>query len=305
MRPLAGWLTTLSLMCNLTVPVQAEDGAKGLFFEQLDHPTTHINTGVQYWIELRRGSVVSEANNKTQFQSGDKIRFHVTPNINGYAYILLKSGSQGEQAQLFPDAKSKQNNHIVRGKEIVLPQDGVLTFDANPGTEKLSLVVSRHTINSDAYLSKENSAPRIAMSSTGSKDLIPNQVLVSYMSPATQSNHESKPGKTDVKSASTNKVQEETKVAHSTGTKMVKLKSLEDTAKIAYQNAPEPKPAAQPAAESAAKPAKHAANAAKHPGKKPSAAAHDKPLASRPNVVTVVNTDPNAVFVADILLEHL
>jgi hypothetical protein len=318
MRPLAGWFTALSLMCNLTVPVHAESGAKGLFFEQLDHPTSQMNTGVQYWIELRRDGVTSEANNKTEFKSGDKIRFHVKPNINGFAYILLKSGSQGEQAQLFPDAKRKENNQIARGKEIVLPNDGVLTFDSNPGTEKLCLVISRHAINTDTYLSKESSAPRIAMSSSGSKDLIPNQVLVSYISPASVS----KLSRPDVKSSSGKVVSEvETKPVHATGPKMVKVKTTSDSPKIASSTPAVPKPVvaetSSPAPDkvhakhsaSAGTSASAAAPVAKHassPPKKIAAEPHDNPpVAAQQSVVTVVNTDPNAVFVADISLEHL
>jgi Domain of unknown function (DUF4384) len=278
----------------------------------MDHPTSQINTGVQYWIELRRDGITSEANNKTDFKSGDKIRFHVKPNISGYAYILLKSGSQGEQAQLFPDAKRKENNQIVRGKEIVLPSDGVLTFDSNPGTEKLSLIISRHTINTEAYLSKESSAPRIAMSSSGSKDLIPNQVLVSYISPATAS----KMSRPDVKSSS-GKVQnqEETKPAHPTGPKMVKVKTTEDSPKIASATttAPKSKPAviAETSTESPdkghAKPSAVPPKSASTASKKIAVQPHDNgnPAAARQSVVTVVNTDPNAVFAADISLEHL
>jgi Domain of unknown function (DUF4384) len=267
-----------------------------------------MNTGVQYWIELRREGVTSEANNKTEFKSGDKIRFHVKPNINGYAYILLKSGSQGEQAQLFPDVKRKENNQISRGKEIVLPSDGVLTFDANPGTEKLSLIISRKTINTEAYLSKESSAPRIAMSSSGSKDLIPNQVLVSYISPATV-NKLSRP---DVKSsAEKEQSPEETKPAHPTGPKMVKIKTTADSKKIASVAPAAPKPAvvAETSTESPDKPhVKHNAPLSKHannPNKKIAAQPHDIPEVARQSVVTVVNTDPNAVFAADISLEHL
>ncbi|MFK9658423.1 DUF4384 domain-containing protein, partial [Escherichia coli] len=75
------------------------------------------------------------------------------PNIDGYAYIVLRSGSQGEKAQLFPDAEAKEDNQIKRGREIVLPQDGTLKFDANPGKEKLTLLISRKPIDTDAYMS--------------------------------------------------------------------------------------------------------------------------------------------------------
>jgi hypothetical protein len=165
----------------------ATDGAKSLFFEQMDHPNDKMNTGIQYWIELTNNGRTVHANNKTSFHTGDKIRFHLKPNIDGYAYIVLRSGSKGEKAVLFPDASIKEENHIKRGREIVLPTDGFLTFDENPGTEKLTLLISRKPIDADAFLSdkKQDNAPNVvAMAAPGCKDLIPNQVLVSYIQPA-------------------------------------------------------------------------------------------------------------------------
>src|SRR5438270_13681328 len=90
----------LSASCLLALSGLAEssDGAKGLFFEQLDQPKVQLNTGVRYYIELLRNGQAMKVNNKIAFRTGDKIRFHVQPNIDGFAYILLKSGSQGEQS---------------------------------------------------------------------------------------------------------------------------------------------------------------------------------------------------------------
>jgi hypothetical protein len=221
MKLLARLITALSLAGSCFAGValaQTEDGAdaaggaKGLFFEQLSHPADNLNTGIQYWIELHHDGQVIHATNKTAFHTGDKIRFHVRPNIDGFAYIMLKSGSRGEQAVLFPSKGRDENNKITRGKEIVLPDDGMLSFDANPGTEKLTLLVSRKPIDTESYLfaatatasgpppdadtnskapteasSKEPQVamaepPRlVAMASSGSKDLIPNQVLVAYL----------------------------------------------------------------------------------------------------------------------------
>lgn len=159
--------------------VNAEEGAKGLFFEQLDSPTKSMNTGVQYYIELIRDGKRTKVSNKYGFQNGDKIKFHVKANIDGYAYILLKSGSRGEQSVLFPN--QGDDNKVKRGDDYVIPADGFLTFDENPGTEKVSLVLSRMPIDAQAYLSTPKEAPTlIASASTGSKDLIPSRVLVHY-----------------------------------------------------------------------------------------------------------------------------
>jgi hypothetical protein len=164
----------------------AEDGAKGLYFDQLSQPKVNMNTGVQYWIELHRGSQVTRVNNKTAFRSGDRIAFHVRPNIDGYAYIILKSGSRGEHSVLFPDKKSQEENRVEAGHEFVLPSDGMLAFDKNPGTEKLSVVLSRTPIDAQAYLEgpTPNAAQLVASADvSGSKDLVPTQILVSYNAP--------------------------------------------------------------------------------------------------------------------------
>jgi hypothetical protein len=156
-----------------------EDGAKGLFFEQLESPTKAMNTGVQYSIELIRDGKKTRVTNKHGFQNGDKIRFHLKANIDGYAYVLLKNGSRGEQSVLFPN--SGDDNKVKRGDDYIIPSDGFLTFDENPGTEKVSLVLSRMPIDAQAYLTTPKEAPTlIASASTGSKDLIPSRVLVHY-----------------------------------------------------------------------------------------------------------------------------
>ncbi|HNM50339.1 MAG TPA: DUF4384 domain-containing protein [Candidatus Obscuribacter sp.] len=160
------------------------EGAKGLFFQQLERPTESINTGLRYWIELKRGGTVSRVTNKTQFKTGDSIRFHVRSNIDGYAYILLSCGSREERSVLFPDPHVVENNKLERGKEYALPSDGYLTFDENPGTEKLTLLLSRSPINAEAYLSRpQRQVTMIASAQTGSKDLVPAKIYVSYNTP--------------------------------------------------------------------------------------------------------------------------
>lgn len=159
-------------------------GAKGLFFQQLDKPGENLNTGLRYWIELKRGNSVTRVTNKTQFHTNDSIRFHVRSNIDGYAYILLSSGSRGEQSVLFPDPKINESNKVTHGKEYVMPGDGYLTFDENPGVEKLTLLLSREPMDAQAYLSKpRQEVTMIASAETGSKDLVPTKIYVAYNPP--------------------------------------------------------------------------------------------------------------------------
>jgi len=162
----------------------SEEGAKGLFFQQMKSKEK-INTGLQYWIELQRGGQTLKVNSKHQFVSGDRIRFHVRSNIDGFAYILLSSGSRGEKCVLFPNDKSNDDNKVVAGKDYDLPGDGYLTFDKNPGTEKVTLLLSRGPIDAKAYFNEpKEEATLIASVGNGSKDLVPSKIVVAYNSPA-------------------------------------------------------------------------------------------------------------------------
>lgn len=180
-------LSWISLATMISAPAQAQqmDGAKGLYFDQLKKPGAKLNTGLQYWIELVRNGQKIKVNNKMPFKSGDKIRFHVRSNVDGYAYILLRSGSRGEQTILFPDPTRLDDNRVARGTEYAMPADGYLTFDSNPGVEKLTLLLSSAQVDATSYLAKNNDLPLIASAMDGSKDLIPSKILLSYAPPET------------------------------------------------------------------------------------------------------------------------
>lgn len=178
-------LLTLALLAGGT-KVEAEDGAKDLFYKQMGRQLENLNTGVQYWIELRRNNETTRVNNKFDFKSGDRIKFHVKANINGFAYIILKEGSNGEHSVLFPDSKMADDNKVKAGTDYALPSDGYLMFDSQPGSEKLLLVVSRTPIQTTDYI-KDTAKPRILVASRqpGSKDLVPGSAVVSFDDNAT------------------------------------------------------------------------------------------------------------------------
>jgi len=272
-----------SLALAASLPGFADDGAKGLFFRQLDEPTAKMNTGIQYWIELHRGKSVERVNNKTSFKSGDEIQFHVTPNVDGYAYIVLRSGSRGEQEVLFPDKKRQEENKVEAGHEYILPSDGRLQFDKNPGVEKLTLVLSRTPIDSSAYLgdsTKPVEAQLVASadSNSGSKDLIPTQILVSY---------------NDVKHVQLSKLEvaEPTPTATtstSTSTSKTQTSNKLQTKKIALEHKH-----SVPVAKGHTKPVSH---------EPVSHVSHNAP--GDPGVVTVVHKDPAGTLAVDVSLLH-
>jgi hypothetical protein len=156
-----------------------KDGAKDLFYQQLEKPQLAMNTGLQYWIELHRKGQVLKVSNKTEFYSGDKIRFHIRPNIDGYSYVLLKCGSRGNRDVLFPLEKYKDDNRIARGRDIAIPTqpNDLLEFDNDPGVENVGIVLSRKPIDANQYLNKTQPVV-IASGISGSKDLVPSRVMV-------------------------------------------------------------------------------------------------------------------------------
>lgn len=171
----------LALFASSLLAAEAVDGAKNLFYRQIEQPSASINTGMQYWIELKRNGKVSNVSNKFQFKSGDKIRIHVKSNIDGFAYVLLVEGSRGEQSILFPDAQFHDNNRVRAAIDIPIPGDGYLTFDQNPGTEKLVLLLSRKQMDATQYIAnKANKRVQIAAVRSGAKDLIPGSVVLAY-----------------------------------------------------------------------------------------------------------------------------
>ncbi len=159
----------------------ADGGAKDLFYKQQASSSAVLNTGIQYWIELKRAGKISNVSNKFAFKSGDNIRIHVKSNVDAFAYVMLKEGSSGEQSVLFPDPHFHDNNKLKAGQDYSLPQEGYMAFDQNPGTEKVLLLLSRTAIDANKFLAdKTKKHVLIAAAPSGAKDLIPGSVVLAY-----------------------------------------------------------------------------------------------------------------------------
>lgn len=141
----------LAIVCSLGMP-SAYAGVKDMYYQQLNNPSQQINTGMSYWIELRRGKTIKKVDNRTTFKSGDRIRFHVTPNIDGHAHCVLLQGSSGKQSVLFPVSGKDPSNRVTRGKDAIIPSVTFLVFDNTKGTEHVRLAVSRNNIDTNALL---------------------------------------------------------------------------------------------------------------------------------------------------------
>lgn len=289
-------------------PEEGMKGAKGMFFDQLEkkdvHSTTSVvgqNTGVRYWIELKRGNTNVRVNNKYAFKTGDRIRFHVIPNIDGYAYVLLTSGSRGERAVLFPETKKAEGNKVFRGRDVVIPGDGYLAFDENPGTEKVQLVVSRLPIDATAYLNNniEDNEPAtmIASANDGSKDLIPTKVYVSYGVPHAKPIRDSDDIVSKASTTTTSKTEKKVEVASADlGSKRV--------AKNKEKSESSSKPASKPAVKTSVRSStQQDVSVVKRKNKPPVTTASSAAEDSDEAVTTVVKKDSGTLHV-DVTLDH-
>ncbi len=139
-----------------------------------------------YWIELKRKGKVYRCNNKTTFKSGDAIRFHIRPEENGYAYIVLRQGSTGGSAVLFPNKESDSKNYLYHSIDYPLPFDDWLAFDSHPGLEKVRILYSRTHIPLDQMRKQAESKEQVAYISpdtTGAKDLVGTRMQLSWDNP--------------------------------------------------------------------------------------------------------------------------
>lgn len=178
-------LAALLLMVTAGPSWSKDVNVRGMFVTQQSKPKEKINTGITYWLELEREGKKSRVTNKSAFQNGDKLRFHVKPNIDGFAYILMVQGSKGEKNVLFPSAQLKENK-VVAGKEIILPaasdsgEEAWLKFDENPGTEVLRVIVSRQAIDAQKELGDKDG---VAVIASTKDDKIPDGTLVCIVLP--------------------------------------------------------------------------------------------------------------------------
>jgi alpha-beta hydrolase superfamily lysophospholipase len=139
------------------------------------------NAGISYWIELKLGGKRFRCNSRTAFKSGDEIRFHVIPEVDGYAYVVLKQGTSGSKAVLYPPA-NQQHNILRADSDYPLPYEGWLAFDNTPGIEKLSLVFSRQKVDTNHFTNDRIEVAYIG--ETGSKDIVPTRMKLSFDSEA-------------------------------------------------------------------------------------------------------------------------
>ena len=145
---------------------------------------TNGHNKISYWIELYRGGKVFRCNNKTEFKTGDAIRFHLIPESDGYAYLVMKASTTGKSDVLFPNKEYGMQNFLKEGQDYPIPSTGWMAFDKNAGTEQLGLVFGqeRITVTPEMLKNREMTA-FVSNSDIGSKDLCPTRMKLSWDDP--------------------------------------------------------------------------------------------------------------------------
>ncbi len=140
--------------------------------------------GINFWIELYRDGKTYRCNNKTQFKSGDSIRFHLIPGNDGYAYLVMKAGTTGKSDVLFPNNDYGTQNHLKKGQDYPIPAVGWMQFDEHPGTEQLGLVFATEKVDvTPDSLRDRTLTAFVSPDESGAKDLCPTRMKLSWDDP--------------------------------------------------------------------------------------------------------------------------
>lgn len=151
---------------------------------EFKHRLASQSPQINFWIELDRNGKVFRCNNKMEFKTGDKIRFHLIPQSDGYAYLVMKAGTTGKSDVLFPNSQYGTQNFLSRGKDYPIPATGWMEFDQHPGTEQLGLVFASEKVDvTPESLKNRTMTAFVSADETGSKDLCPTRMKLSWDDP--------------------------------------------------------------------------------------------------------------------------
>lgn len=136
---------------------------------------------INYWIELYRNGKVYRCNNKMEFKTGDSIRFHLIPESDGYAYLVMKAGTTGKSDVLFPNKAYGTQNYLRRGQDYPIPAEGWMQFDNNPGTEQLGLMFAHNQVDINPSMFQNRTMTAfVSPHMDGAKDLCPTRMKLSW-----------------------------------------------------------------------------------------------------------------------------
>lgn len=131
--------------------------------------------GLSYWVELveRPGEPGRRVPVSRVFYSGERIRLHFTSNRDGYIRLSLLDAER-QATLLFPDpAKGLADDRLLARAARLLPDERfVLTFDGQPGIERLLVVFAPRREEVDRVPLEGREAVQIAEQRQGRKGIL-------------------------------------------------------------------------------------------------------------------------------------
>jgi len=119
------------------------------------------NIGIRYEItQLLDDCERASVDPGTVFKAGDRVRFSLESNTDGYLYIINR-GTSGKWKYIFPHPMiNSGNNSIQKGQKYTIPPQNWLQFDKNPGQEEIFIVLSRSKVDPfESGVLKQGQAP--------------------------------------------------------------------------------------------------------------------------------------------------
>jgi hypothetical protein len=94
-------------------------------------------------LEQQVGKTSRVVNPQHVFKTGDRVRFRFRSSFNGYLYVTDRAAS-GKYLTLFPAEGAGTDNHLVRGKDYLIPStaDSWFRIDEPAGYETVFFVVT-------------------------------------------------------------------------------------------------------------------------------------------------------------------
>ena len=112
-----------------------------------------------------------------------RLDFISFPKTDGYAYLLMKQGSSGKRAILFPSKATGDNNYLKSGTDYPVPNKDWLSFDQTPGIEKVSLLFSHKKMLTGEEFTTPTNLAYVSNDKSGAKDLVPTRMQLSWDDP--------------------------------------------------------------------------------------------------------------------------
>jgi hypothetical protein len=138
------FLLIVSLLVFSLVVAAQDQRSRDLYVRYEPGSTSGGQPGAKVTVALSRKGVVQMVSPETVFRSGDRVRFHLALNFDGYLVVLNK-GTSGRINRLYPYIGAP--DPVQASAQLVVPgKEAWFVFDKTPGTEEVTFVMSKEPI---------------------------------------------------------------------------------------------------------------------------------------------------------------